>query len=143
MIRSIGAVLAGVATAFVLILAVEKLGHLIYPPPAGLDFSDPEAIRPYMATLPFLALLFPMIAWVVGTFAGTLTACKIGTANPLAFAAIVGGLVLAGTIANLIVIPHPVWFSAVSLVAIVAAAWVALQIATSSERADTESPADD
>jgi len=143
MIRSTGAVLAGVATAFVLILAIEKLGHLIYPPPADLDFSDPEAIRPYMATLPFLALLFPMIAWVVGTFAGTLTACKIGTANPLAFAAIVGGLVLAGTIANLIVIPHPVWFSAVSLVAIVAAAWVALQIAAPSERADTESPADD
>jgi len=130
MVRNIGAVLAGVATAFVLILVIEKLGHLIYPPPADLDFSDPEAIRPYMATLPFVALLFPMIAWVVGTFAGSLVASKIGTANPLAFAGVVGGLVLAATIANLIMIPHPAWFSAVSLVAIAASAWFAAKIAS-------------
>jgi len=130
MIRNIAAVLAGVVTAFVLILVVEKLGHLIYPPPADLDFSDPEAIRPYMATLPFVALLFPMIAWVVGTFAGSLLASKIGTANPLLFAGIVGGLVLAATIANLIMIPHPVWFSIVSLIAIAASAWFAAKVAS-------------
>lgn len=130
MIRNIAAVLAGVVTAFVLILVVEKLGHLIYPPPADLDFSDPEAIRPYMATLPFVALLFPMIAWVVGAFAGSLLASKIGTANPLLFAGIVGGLVLAATIANLIMIPHPVWFSIVSLIAIAASAWFAAKVAS-------------
>jgi len=130
MVRNVGAILSGVVTAFVLILVIEKLGHLIYPPPTDLDFSDPEAIRPYMATLPFVALLFPMIAWVVGTFAGSLVASKIGTANPLAFAGVVGGLVLAATIANLIMIPHPAWFSAVSLVAIAASAWFAAKIAS-------------
>jgi len=130
MVRNIGAILTGVVTAFVMVWVIEKLGHLIYPPPADLDFSDPEAIRPYMATLPFVALLFPMIAWVVGTFAGSLVASKIGTANPLAFAGVVGGLVLAATIANLIMIPHPAWFSAVSLVAIAASAWFAAKIAS-------------
>lgn len=130
MLRNIGAILAGVVTAFVLILVVEKLGHLIYPPPADLDFSDPEAIRPYMATLPFLALLVPMIAWVVGTFVGSVVASKIGTANPLLFAGVVGGLVLAATIANLIMIPHPVWFSIVSLIAIAASAWFAAKVAS-------------
>ena len=143
MAKNVAAAIAGIITAFVMIMLIEKLGHIIYPPPPDLDFSDPEVMRPYIATLPFLALLFPMIAWVVGTFAGTVLACKIGTANPLAFAAVVGGLVLAGTIANLIVIKHPLWFSLLSLIAIIASAWIALQIATSSERADTESPADD
>ena len=143
MVRNVAAALAGIVTAFVMIMLIEKLGHFIYPPPADLDFSDPDVMRPYIATLPFLALLFPMIAWVVATFAGTVLACKIGTANPLAFAAVVGGLVLAGTIANLIVIKHPLWLSLLSLIAIIASAWIAAQIAASSGHADTESPTDD
>lgn len=140
MVRNVAAAITGVVTAFVLIMLIEKLGHSIYPPPPDIDFSDPEAMRPYIATLPFLALLFPMIAWVVATFAGTVLACKIGTANPLAFAAVVGGLVLAGTIANLIVIPHPVWFSAVSLAAIAASAWIAVRVASG---ADAQLPVED
>jgi len=140
MVRNVAAAITGVVTAFVLIMLIEKLGHIIYPPPPDIDFSDPEAMRPYIATLPFLALLFPMIAWVVATFAGTVLACKIGTANPLAFAAVVGGLVLAGTIANLIVIPHPVWFSAVSLAAIAASAWIAVRVASG---ADAQLPVED
>ena len=130
MLRNAAAAVAGIVTAFLLIMLVEKVGLIIYPPPADLDFSDPEAVRPYIATLPFLALLVPMIAWVVGAFAGTVVACKIGTANPLLFAAIVGGLVLAGTITNLILIPHPVWFSVVSLIAIAAGAWIAVRVAS-------------
>lgn len=129
MVRNIAAVVAGIATAFVLILLIEKVGHILYPPPVDLDFSDPDAMRPYIATLPFLALLFPMFAWVFGVFAGTVVACKVGTLNPLIFAAIVGGLVLAGTIANLIMIPHPLWFSIVSLIAIAASAWFAVRVA--------------
>jgi hypothetical protein len=140
MVRNVAAAITGIVTAFVLIMLIEKLGHIIYPPPPDIDFSDPEAMRPYIATLPFLALLFPMIAWVVATFAGTVLACKIGTANPLAFAAVVGGLVLAGTIANLIVIPHPVWFSAVSLAAIAASAWIAVRVASG---ADAQLPVED
>lgn len=143
MARNAAAALAGIVTAFVLIMLIEKLGHIIYPPPPDLDFSDPQAMRPYIATLPFLALLFPMIAWVVGTFAGTFLACKIGTANPLLFAAIVGGLVLAGTIANLIVIEHPLWFSIVSLLAVAASAWIAAKVAAPADGAAQEMASDD
>lgn len=129
MIRNAAGVIAGLITAFVLIFLIEKLGHAIYPPPADLDFSDPEAIRPYLDTLPIFALLFPMFAWFIGAFTGSLVGSLIGTARPLLFCAIVGGLVLAGTIANLIVIPHPLWFSIISVLGIIASAWLALQIA--------------
>jgi hypothetical protein len=128
-IRNAIGVIAGVITAFALIWLIEKLGHAIYPPPVDLDFSDPAAVRPYIATLPLYALLFPMLAWMIGTFIGSLLACFIGTARPLALAGIVGGLVLAATVANLIVIPHPLWFSVLSILAIVASAWLAMRIA--------------
>jgi hypothetical protein len=134
MLRNIGAALAGVALAFVLVAAIEGLGHLIYPPPAGLNPSDPEGIKTYLATSPFLAILFPMIAWVVSAFVGTLVASKIGTANALVFAVIVGGLVLAATIANLIFLPHPLWFAAVSLIAIPFSAWFAAKVASGRTR---------
>jgi hypothetical protein len=130
MVRNVAAALAGIVTAFVMIMLIENLGHIIYPPPTDLDVSNPDVMRPYIATLPFLALLFPMIAWVVATFAGTVVACKIGTANPLLFAATVGGLVLAGTIANLIMIKHPLWFSLLSLIAIIASAWIAVRVSS-------------
>ena len=139
MVRNAAAAVTGLIIAFVLIMLIEKLGHFIYPPPADLDFSDLEAIRPYIATLPFLALLFPMIAWVVATFAGTLVASKIGTAKPKLFGAIVGGLVLAATIANLVMIPHPVWFSVLSLIGIVASAWFAVRVASGPGEAATKS----
>ncbi len=129
MIRSIGALIAGIVTAFASIYLIEMLGHMIYPPPADLDFSDPEAIRPYIATLPIIALLFPMFGWFVGAFAGSLVADFCGDAKPYVFAAIVGGLVLAGTIANLIVIPHPLWFSITALIGIISSAWLAARIA--------------
>lgn len=136
MIRNAAAVVAGVVTAFVLIMLIEKLGHMIYPPPTDLDWSDPAAVRPYMATMPVLALLFPMFAWMIATFVGSLLGCFIGTARPLAFAGIVGGLVLAGTVANLIVIPHPLWFSILSVVGIVTSAWLAMLVAPTAN-ADT------
>lgn len=128
MFRNVAAAVVGLVIAFVLIMAIEKVGHVIYPPPPDLDFSDPEAIRPYIATMPMLALLFPMFAWMIGTFSGSLVACFIGTARPLGFAVVVGGLVVAGTVANLIVIPHPLWFSVVSLIGIVASAWLAMRL---------------
>lgn len=129
MIRNVVAATVGLVIAFVLIMVIEKVGHMIYPPPPDLDFSDPEAFRPYVATLPILALLFPMFAWMIGTFTGSLVACVIGTVRPLAFVVIVGGLVVAGTIANLIYIPHPLWFSVLSVVGIVASAWIAMLLA--------------
>ncbi len=128
MIRNIGALIAGIVTAFASIYLIEMLGHTIYPPPADLDFSNPDAIRPYIATLPIIALLFPMFGWFVGTFAGSLVADFCGDTKPFVFAGIVGGLVLAATIANLIMIPHPLWFSITALLGIVASAWLATRV---------------
>ena len=133
MIRNGAGIIAGVVTAFVLIAAIEKVGHLIYPPPVDLDYSDPDVMRPYFATLPLIALLFPMLAWFTGTFAGSLAACYIGTARPVIFVGIVGSLVFARTVADLILNPHPLWFSMVSLAGIVASAWLAMQLASKKE----------
>ncbi len=129
MLRNVLAGVAGIATAVAVLILLEKLGHTIYPPPADLDYSDTDAIRNYYSQLPLLALLFPMIAWIMGTFAGTLLACYVGTASTLTFAGVIGTLMLAATISNLIVVPHPLWFSIIAVVGVAGAAWLAMQLA--------------
>lgn len=129
MIRNTIAVLSGIVVAFAIIAANERLGHMIYPPPEGMNFSDPDVVRPYLASLPAWALLQVMAGWIIGVFVGIMLATTISLASPAAFAAIIGGLVLAGTIANLIIVPHPMWFNVVSPIAIVLSAWFAKAIA--------------
>lgn len=142
MLRDAGAAVAGIITAFGLIYGIEFLGHTIYPPPEGLDWSDPEAMRPYVASLPPLALLFPMFAWFIATFVGALVASALGTARPVIFAAIVGMLILAGTITNLIWIPHPLWFSVIAVLGIIGSAWLAVIVAPTGSSSRTPAAPD-
>lgn len=133
--KNIAAGVGGVVIAGVLVWLVEMLGHLVYPPPANLDFADPDSMRAYIATLPIGAFLFVGGAWFIGTLCGTAAACRIGDANPAIFATIVGGLMLAGTAANLAMIPHPMWFSVLGIAGIVAAAWIGMKLGRGSQGA--------
>lgn len=114
-------ILAGAAGIFVaigLVWFVEMVGHSIYPPPDDLDFGDVDVMRAYIDTLPLGALLSVATAWFIGAFGGTFVACRLGTARPLVYALVVGGLMFAGAAFNLTVIPHPMWFSILGIVGI-------------------------
>jgi len=129
MIRNAAAIIAGIVIAFLAVMLIDALNHMVYPPPTGLDFSDPAAIEPYLATLPIGAYLFILASSVVAAFIGTLVACHIGTIRPLNCAVIVGGIVFAATVANFIAIPHPLWLSIATLIGIVASSWFAMRLA--------------
>ena len=129
MIRRIAAVVIGTFVAIALIAAVEYLGHQVYPPPSGIDITDPEALKAYAELVPIGALLFVGAAWMIGTFGGGMLATLIAKEAATTNCSIIGGLVLAGTIMTLISIPHPVWFSIASIVAIVATTFVTSKVA--------------
>ena len=128
MFRNVLAVVLGVVLAFVLIMIVERLGHAVYPPPTGIDFTDPGAVSEYVNSVPAGALLLVLTAWLTGALCGGLLACFIAKNRPAVYASIVGGLVLLGTIINLYMIRHPTWFVGLSLVAIAAITWIAGRI---------------
>lgn len=128
MVKNIVAGFAGIIVAGLLVWLVEMLGHAVYPPPTDLNFADAETMRAYIDTLPLAALLFVAAAWFIGTLGGTVLACKLGDAKPMIYAIVVGGLMLVATVANLIVIPHPVWFSVLGVAGIVVAAWLGMTL---------------
>ena len=131
MVKTIVAGFAGIIIAGLLVWLVEMLGHTVYPPPTDLNFADADAMRAYIDMLPLGALLFVAAAWFIGTLGGTAAACKIGDAKPLVFAGVVGGLMLIGTLFNLVTIPHPLWFSILGVVGIAVAAWLGMTLGAS------------
>ena len=129
--RKILAVVFGIVVAVVLIIAIETLGYAVYPVPDGLDLTDPETLQAYVMDAPIAALLFVLGAWLVATLVGGLLACFIAKEFPLVYSAIIGGLVLLGTIINLMSIPHPTWFSITAISAIIATIFVTSRLGSS------------
>jgi hypothetical protein len=105
------------------------LGHLVYPPPADIEFDDVEAVREFMASLPVGSILFVGAAWAAGTFLGTLAGALISGSKPLPYAIVVGGMVLAGAATMLLIIPHPWWFTIAAPISIIASAILAVYLA--------------
>ncbi len=130
-IKKIAAAVIGIVVAGGIVFAVESLGHAVYPLPPDLDMSDPVQFGNYVESLPIGAFAFVAGAWVLGTIGGGLLACFIAGEKPRVYSAIVGGFILVATIANLITIPHPLWFSISSLFAIAVMTYVTGSIASS------------
>src|SRR5262245_14716156 len=133
MLRIILGTLVGVVVAFVVLMAVEYISHLIYPPPEAVlvaaekwDFpAMQKAVREWLPQAPLMALILIPVAWVAGSFWGALVGTAITRGRSYIPATIVGGLILVGTIMNLRSIPHPTWIALSGLLGVPAAAWVA------------------
>jgi hypothetical protein len=127
------AVVVGTVVAFVLVGVIEAIGEIVYPPPMGVDLGSPEQLATYIQRLPVGALAFVLAAWIVATFLGGLVAAWIARSRPALAAAIVGALVLAATIVNFVLVPHPAWMVAAGVAGIAIAAYLAgrlMRIAT-------------
>ncbi|MFQ5547667.1 MAG: hypothetical protein ACE5FV_05210 [Woeseia sp.] len=118
MVRKIAAAALGIITAGLIVWIVEALGHAVYPVPPDLDMSAPEQFRDYIAALPPGAFLFVLAAWLLGTLGGGMLACFIAGEKPFVYATIVGAFILIATVVNLVMLPHPLWFSATAVLAI-------------------------
>ena len=128
MFRKIIAGIVGIFVAGALVWTVETIGHTIYPTPADLDVGNTDVMRAYIDTLPLGALLTVALAWFIGTLGGTFAACRIGTARPLIYLLVVGGMMFAGAAFNLTIIPHPIWFSVLGIIGIFAGAWLGMTL---------------
>jgi len=118
MIRKVSAVVLGIVAAVAIVAAVEAIGHSVYPIPPDVDVNDPVRFENYVASLPFGAFLFVLASWNFGAFGGGLLAVFIARHKPFIYATIVGAFVLVASVANLIMIPHPLWFSVTAVISI-------------------------
>ena len=110
MIRSILTVIVGILSGSATVWVLQWVGHIFYPPPAGIDLQNLEAFKQYVATAPTGMLLSVLAAWAGGAFVGGLVAALLSERRRALHALAVGALQTVLAVAQFSMIPHPLWF---------------------------------
>jgi hypothetical protein len=123
------AIVAGIVVAFALIAAIDNLGHRLYPLAGMPAVDDRAAMRTYIAAMAPGAKAFAVLAWLVAAFCGPYLAARLARGATGLATAIVGGVVLAAVVANLVMLPHPLWMNLAGGVGVPLLAWLAARLA--------------
>ena len=105
--RTLLAVVAGMALAFVLIVAVEMFSAVVHPFPPGFDPNAPGSVSAHVQRYPGWVLAVAGLMWGATAAAAAWVASRIG--GRLAGAILT--LLLAAALAfNLSMLPYVMWF---------------------------------
>lgn len=130
-LRGFLAVVLGLVAGSAVNMGLIMLSGKFIPPPAGADVTTVEGLRASLHLFEPRHFLFPFAAHALGTLVGAVVAGLVAPGKSAAPAYIVGFVFLAGGIANVIMLPAPLWFSVVDLVfAYLPAAWLGQALAT-------------
>lgn len=116
MVRTMLAVVCGALTAGLAVTGSWYASTRIHPLPSHADFATPESLSLYAANTPVVALVWILIGWASGGFAGGGTAAKIARSQGGGTALTVGAVLTAAVIFYARVIPNPDWITVVGLV---------------------------
>jgi hypothetical protein len=99
--------------------------------PEGVDPNQMESVVENMHRFEAKHFLMPFLAHAIGTLVGAYLAALIAASHKSKFGYAIGGLFLVGGIINVVLLPAPLWFSAVDLVfAYLPMAYLGIRIAT-------------
>lgn len=132
----------------IVISAIESINSALYPWPEGLKKDDPEAMAKYIATLPRLAMWVVISAYFFGVLVSTFLATRFSTNRTAVPALVIGALFFLAGVAQLFLIPSPLWFAIVSLLTFPLAAFLGIKLgrigvntASADSAADIAAPA--
>lgn len=115
-VRNILAVVAGIIIGSTVNMGMIMISGSIIPPPGGADVTTAEGLKAAMHLFEPKHFLMPFLAHALGTFAGALLASLIAATRKMMFAMVIGAFFLVGGIANVLMLPSPLWFTIVDLV---------------------------
>ena len=116
-IRLILAVVAGLVIGSVVNMSLIMISGSVIPPPAGANVTTTEGLKASMHLFEPRHFIFPFLAHSLGTLVGALVATMLTPNRTSGPAYGVGFAFLLGGIASVYMLPAPLWFSALDLVA--------------------------
>jgi hypothetical protein len=116
-LKNIIAVIAGFLCGSLVNGGIIMVSGSLIPPPDGADVTTMEGLKASMHLFEPKHFLMPFLAHALGTLVGAFLAAKLAANHQLKFALVIGILFLAGGITNVILLPSPLWFSVLDLVA--------------------------
>ncbi|MBI1191999.1 MAG: hypothetical protein GC205_02335 [Bacteroidetes bacterium] len=114
-LRNVLAVIAGLLIGLPVNMGLIILGPMVIPPPPGADFTSPEGLEAAMPLMEPRHFVFPFLAHALGTLVGAIFTARFAASRQTAMALVVGVFFLAGGIANVSMLPSPMWFNALDL----------------------------
>jgi len=128
-LRIMLSVLLGIVVGSCVNMGLILLGSQLIPPPAGADVSTMEGLAAALPLFEPRHFLFPFLAHALGTLAAAFVAARLAGASAIGSAFAVGAFFLLGGAANALMLPGPLWFSALDLLAYLPMAWLGLRLA--------------
>ena len=117
-LSSVLAIAVSLIVAIVLVSAVEGVSEVYHPWPPKMDPNDMEACRAHVANYPQWLLAAFVPAWGRPAFASVWAATRLGAYRHFAHGVAIGSLLFIAAIANMLMLPYPLWFELANLVAI-------------------------
>ena len=126
MLRTILGIFAGVVLAFVVLMGLEMAGHAVMPPPAGLDPADPEDLKQMVASASTAAKAWVVFAWFAAVVAGGWVARRLSRQGWAGW--VIAALIVLGGVANIMMIPHPLWMQIAAVAAPLLGGWIVTRL---------------
>ena len=114
-IRVVVAVVLGLVVGMAVNGGLIMASSHVIAPPAGADVTTMEGLKASLHLFEPRHFLFPFLAHALGTLAGAFTASLIAAPRGKWPALGVGALFLTAGIANVVMLPAPMWFNATDL----------------------------
>lgn len=109
--KNVLATIVGIIVASFTVYIFESLiGHNLFPLPEGANSMNMEWLKNNMDQIPMGAKLFVVLAHFIGIVAGMFVAAIISKKSMVPSYS-VGGIMLAATLFNIIMLPKELWFS--------------------------------
>jgi len=122
MARNIIGIIVGLTAAFFMTWGIQMINYSLFPMPEGLEVTDTEAMKKYVAGLPMTAYIIVLLSHILGAFVGAWVGSVVADSHERKISIGIGSFLLIMGLINLLSIPHPVWFIIVDLLVFIPSA---------------------
>lgn len=121
--KKILAVLSGIIVAVATMFLFEGINSNFFPLPKDVNLNDPEVVKNLFLNLPATAFILVIMGWFFGAFLGGFTVKYLSKEEKPTLAWILGGALTLSSIANVMMLPHPIWVTVIAVVIFIPAAY--------------------
>lgn len=115
-LKNVLAVIAGIIAGMIINMGIVMMSGSVIPLPDGVDPTNVESLKENIHLFQPKHFIFPFLAHAIGTLAGAYIAARLSASHGMQIALGIAVFFMASGIANVVMLPSPMWFNVVDLI---------------------------